>query len=255
MKRVHERRAYPSDLTDAQWERLQPLIPMPAEDDPNVQYERREILNAIVYMLRSGCPWRMLPHDLPAWQTAYWYFARWKREGIWDQILEALRRGVREKQGRDPEPSAGVIESQSIKTSAVHGSEKGDDAGKKIWGRKRHVLVDSQGQLLAVKVTAASTSDLQGAKALLEPIKALLPRMKLLWGDSHSAGQLIWWVKLQRSWSTQPVRALTVPKRGLLVYEGEQIDSDKRFRPLPRRWVIERSFAWITRLPSSQSRS
>jgi len=128
------RQAYPSDLTNAQWDILEPLIPAPAEEAPNLTYERREIVNAILYVLRSGCPWRLLPHDLPAWGTVYWYFRRWQREGIWDQALTTLRREIRIKQCRDPEPSAAIIDSQSIKTSAVRGPEKGYDSGKKNLG-------------------------------------------------------------------------------------------------------------------------
>src|SRR5215472_7892877 len=130
-RRAMSRRAYPSDLTDAQWAILEPLIPPPAEEAPNLTYERRELVNAILYVLRSGCPWRLLPHDFPAWGTVYWYFQRWRREGIWDQIVHTLR-----MQGRNPEPSAAVIDSQSIKTSAVRGPEKGYDPGKKKLGRQ-----------------------------------------------------------------------------------------------------------------------
>ncbi len=128
------RKVYPSDLTDAQWEILEPLIPALAEDATHVSYERREIVNGILYVLRSGCPWRLVPHDLPAWGTLYWYFRTWRNEGVWDQIMHTLRRQVRHKQGRDPEPSAAVIDSQSIKTSAVRGPEKGFDMGKKNLG-------------------------------------------------------------------------------------------------------------------------
>src|SRR5713101_6492788 len=129
-----ERKAYPSDLTDAQWEVLEPLIPAVAEDATNVVYTRREIVNGILYVLRSGCPWRLVPHDLPAWGTLYWYFRIWRNDGTWEEILHALRRQLRHQQGRDPEPSAAVIDSQSIKTSAVRGPEKGYDAGKKNLG-------------------------------------------------------------------------------------------------------------------------
>ncbi len=200
--------------------------------DPDAAYhlhERREIVNAILYVLRSGCPWRSLPHDLPAWGTVYHYFRKWQREGVWDRVLEALRMQVRQKQGRDAQPSAGIIDSQSIKTSAVRGPEKGFDMGKKIWGRKRHALVDSQGNLLAVKVTGAERSDQEGGRALLLPLKEQLPSMKLLWGDSHYAGQMITWMKVNLGWTMQPIRALTVPKRGVLVPEGEQVDWDKLF--------------------------
>jgi transposase len=133
-KEMPERKAYSSDLTDAQWEMLEPLIPARAEDATNVAYERREIVNGILYVLRSGCPWRLVPHDLPAWGTLYWYFRTWRDEGIWDQILQSLRQRVRQKQGREPEPSAAVIDSQSVNTSAVRGPEKGYDAGKKNLG-------------------------------------------------------------------------------------------------------------------------
>jgi putative transposase len=131
---MSERKAYPSDLTDAQWEILEPSIPAIAEDATNVLYTRRDIVNGMLYVLRSGCPWRLLPHDLPAWGTVYWYFRTWRTQGIWDHVLETLRKEVRQKQGREAEPSAAVIDSQSIKTSAVRGPEKGYDAGKKNLG-------------------------------------------------------------------------------------------------------------------------
>src|SRR6266699_2516205 len=251
MRSTMGRQAYSSDLTDKQWEILRPLIPLPSLQGRPPTVERREIVNAMLYVLRSGCPWRLLPHEFPACGTVYYYFRKWQREGIWDQLLHTLRRQVRSKQGRDEEPSAAIIDSQSIKTSAVRGPEKGYDAGKKIWGRKRHALVDTQGNLLEVKVTGAHRSDQQGAKQMLEPVKEAFSRMKLLWGDSHYAGTFIQWLQEHLGWTMQPVRALTVPKRGVLVPEGEEVDWDKLFpkgfRPQPRRWVVERTFAWIIR--------
>ena len=139
---MDDRKAYPSDVTDAEWEILEPLIPAISEEAVHVKYTRREIVNGILYVLRSGCPWRLVPHDLPDWGALYYYFRKWRKEGVWDQVLEALRRQKRKKQGRDEEPSAAVIDSQSIKTSAVRGPEKGFDMGKRIWGRKRHLLVN-----------------------------------------------------------------------------------------------------------------
>jgi transposase len=127
-------KAYPSDLTDAQWELLAPLIPPVSPEAAYHLHERREIVNAILYVLRSGCPWRMLPHDFPAWGTVYYYFQQWQREGIWDRVLEALRMQMRTKEGREAQPSAAVIDSQSMKTSAVRGPEKGYDAWKKNLG-------------------------------------------------------------------------------------------------------------------------
>lgn len=127
-------RAYPSDLTDAQWEILEPLIPPLSPEAVYYRHERRAIVNGILYVLRSGCPWRSLPHDLPPYGTVFDYFQRWRREGVWDRVLEALRMEVRTKEGRDAQPSAAIIDSQSIKTSAVRGPAKGYDAGKKNLG-------------------------------------------------------------------------------------------------------------------------
>lgn len=127
-------RAYASDLTDAQWEILEPLIPPLKVDAAYHKHERRAIINAILYVLRSGCPWRMLPHDLPPYGTVFYYFQRWRREGVWDRVLEVLHMQMRVKEGRDAQPSAAVIDSQSVKTSAVRGPAKGYDMGKKNVG-------------------------------------------------------------------------------------------------------------------------
>jgi putative transposase len=245
---MSDRKPYPSDLKDAEWEILEPLIPAISPLAVEVKYTRREIVNGILYVLRSGCPWRLVPHDLPAWGTLYDYFRTWRNEGIWDNIQKSLLKQVRQKQGRDEEPSAAVIDSQSIKTSAVRGPEKGFDKGKLIWGRKRHALVDTQGNLMEVKVTAASASDLQGAKRMLEPLSDLFPRMKLVWGDSHYRGTLIEWVKEHLGWDIQVVQGLgTVPDASTEPLKPKETTLKGGFKVLPRRWVIERSIAWITR--------
>jgi putative transposase len=243
-----DRKAYPSDLTDAEWEILEPLIPAISEEAVHVKYTRREIVNGILYVLRSGCPWRLMPHDLPAWGTVHDYFRQWQKQGIWDQALEALRKQMRKKQGRDEEPSAAVIDSQSIKTSAVRGEAKGYDAGKKIWGRKRHLLVDTQGNLMEVKVTGADDSDLGGGKKLLEPLQERFPRMRLLWGDSHYGGQMVEWAKEHLGWIVQTVRRLGTPHDANTIEPKPKAKASKgRFTVLPRRWVVERAFGWIVR--------
>ena len=140
MRTTMGRQAYASDLTDAQWKLLEPLVPQPSKDGRPPHIERREIMNAILYILRSGCPWRLLPHEFPKWQTVYYYFRQWQHEGVWDHLLGALRMEFRQKQGRNKEPSAAVIDSQSIKTSAVRGPEKGYDAGKKNLGAQTSPL-------------------------------------------------------------------------------------------------------------------
>jgi putative transposase len=245
---MHERRTYPSDLTDAEWEILKPLIPEVSEDATVPTISRREIVNGILYVLRSGCPWRLMPHDLPAWGTVYYYFRTWRIAGIWDKAMEALRKQMRKKQGRDEEPSAAVIDSQSIKTSAVGGPEKGFDMGKQIWGRKRHALVDTEGNLMEVKVTGADASDLAGGKRLVELLYGRFPRLQLIWGDSHYGGQFLEWVKEQFGWNVQTVQGLgTAPDANTTEPKPKTKPSKGGFHVQPRRWVIERTFGWITR--------
>jgi putative transposase len=245
---MNERRAYPSDLTDAEWEILEPLIPEVSEDATVPTISRREIVNGILYVLRSGCPWRLMPHDLPAWGTVYYYFRTWRIAGIWDKAMQALRKQMRHKQGRDEEPSAAVIDSQSIKTSAVGGPEKGFDMGKQIWGRKRHALVDTEGNLMEVKVTGADASDLAGGKRLVELLHGRFPRLQLIWGDSHYGGQFLEWVKEQFGWNVQTVQGLgTAPDANTTEPKPKTKPSKGGFHVQPRRWVIERTFGWITR--------
>jgi transposase len=167
------KRRYPTDLTDGQWSIVEPLLPVYLPRTPGgrpPEHSKREIVNAILYLARAGCAWRMLPKDLPPWQTVYRYFARWRRDGTLDRLHDALREQVRsEEEGRDPEPSAGIVDSQSVKgADTVSAATRGYDAGKRIGGRKRHIVVDTIGLLLVVMVTAASVQDRDGGRGILK---------------------------------------------------------------------------------------
>jgi transposase len=229
-------RRYPSDTTDAQWAVLDPLLPDPAwltgRGGRPEAHCRRQIVDAIFYLVDNGIKWRALPTDFPPWPTVYKHLAAWEAGGVTQQVLDGLRDRVRLREGRVAEPSAGIIDSQSVRAAqTVPRTSRGYDAGKKVNGRKRHIAVDTLGLLLCVLVTAASVQDRDGARPLLERLAGSCHRIRLVWADGGYAGKLLDW-------------ACTAVK--ITVQIVKRSDDAVGFVVLPRRWVVERTLAWIT---------
>ena len=223
---------YTSDLTDAEWQLIDYCFPKPSKKGRPREHSFRELLNAIFYVVKTGCQWRNLPNHFAPWGTTYHYFRLWKRNGLWKGIHAHLREHVRLTEGRKRQPSAGIIDSQSVKSSEVC-DERGYDAGKKINGRKRHILVDTIGLLLMVMVLPANIQDRDGAKQLLAAFFShkTRRRVKHIWADGGYAGALL-------DWSRSVWRCtIEIVKRSEL----------HTFKVLPRRWVVERTFGWFGR--------
>ena len=230
-------RCYPSTITDEVWSVLEPLLPVrdPHRGGRPRTYGDRLVLDTIFYVLRSGCQWRMTPHDLAPWGAAYRWYRSWEADGTWDALHDRLREQVRRAAGRDPSPTAAVLDAQSIKSSEG-GQQRGFDAGKKTTGRKRHLIVDTLGLLLVVMVTAASVQDRAGGRAILTRLAERFPTVALIWADGGYANQvdagLLDWAK---------------EKLRVLVQIVRRSDDAKGFQVLHRRWVVERTFGWLIR--------
>lgn len=230
---------YPTDLTDEQWALVEGLVPATKPGGRPELHPRREIVNAILYLVRTGCAWRMLPKDLPPWQTVYWYFAAWRDDGTLTSLHDALREQVRAAQRgpgrrrRHPLPSAGVIDSQSLRAAdTVGAATRGYDAGKKVNGRKRHVVVDTVGMLLVVMVSAASVQDRDGGRHALGRLHRVLPSVRHVFADGGYAGRLV---------------ALAKGAWAITVEVVRKPEGQRGFAVLPRRWVVERTLAWLVR--------
>ena len=230
MSDVSVRRSYLSDLSDEQWAIVERELPSAPGGGRIRTVDLREIVNAIFYRLRTGCSWEMLPHDFPRKSTVFEYFTGWRNDGTWERLHDALRRDVRKRDGREATASAAIVDSQSAKTTETRG-ERGYDAGKKVQGRKRHILVDTLGLLIAVVITAASVQDRDGAPLVFQEARGET-RLKKIWADGGYAGKLVETTRQTFGWD------LEIVKRS---------DDVKGFKVIPHRWIVERTFGWLGR--------
>jgi len=223
---------YPTDLTDAQWKLLLPLLPK-AKKKGRRPADLRLILNGLLYFVRSGCAWRLLPRDFAPWQTVYGYFRRWRLQGLWQHLHDVLRRVVRREAGKRSQPTAAILDSQSVR-SADHGGQRGYDAGKKIRGRKRHILVDTLGLLLWVCVTPAEVSEQAGARQLLSQALRWYGWLRCIWADQGYLGRAFGdWVASHRKSGTLRMEIVS------------RLQNQQGFKVLAKRWIVERTFGWF----------
>lgn len=216
---------YPTNMSDSQWQ----IISKQLDVQRNRKYSLREIVNGIFYLVKTGCQWRMLPGDFAPWKSVYYYFSKWKREGLWEIIHESLVEQVRVKQGRKEEPTVGIIDAQSVKNTLISSENKGFDAGKKIKGIKRHIIVDTLGLILAVIVQDASIQDRDGAMEVVGKLIENWRKVIKIFGDGGYRGKLI--KKIKSTFKME----LEIIKRNEL----------HQFKILPKRWIVERTFSWI----------
>jgi putative transposase len=229
--RFERRRGYPTDLTDEEWERIRPFLPKPAKRGRKPKVDLREVVNAIRYMARAGVGWRMLPRDLPPWQTVYWWFRRFVRRLLFRTLHDVALMLDRERVGHEASPTAGVMDSQTLKAPHAPGGG-GYDAAKKMKGRKRHVAVDTDGRLLMVNLTPADVQDAAGAEAIVKAVRQRWPWLKHLFADgAYDRGHLM----------------NAAAYRDFVIEIVRKLDGQQGFQPLPRRWVVERTFGWMTR--------
>lgn len=225
-----KQKRYPSDLTDEQWQYIKELLPAGKKTGRPRSVPMYDVVNAILYVVVGGIQWRMLPKEYPNWKTVYHYFRIWKKQGVWQDIHDRLRALARQKAGKHKHATAGCLDSQSVKVSA-HAGERGFDGGKKINGKKRHILVDTMGFVLAIVITKASVQDREGARLVLMKLRGFCKKLRCIWVDGGYTGELLKWVAKRFRFRLEVVK---------------RPEGSKGFVVVKRRWVVERTFAWLT---------